>query len=391
MNEMSNDAFFANVPVFSDFEGVTDESNYQPLPEGWVLAMADIVGSTKAISGGRYKDVNMAGASVISAVLNAVGKGDYPFVFAGDGALIALPASLEKEAREALAATQVWVKEDLDLDLRIAIVPIADIRMVGLDVRVARYSASPYVTYAMFSGGGTIWAEKNMKMGRYGVEKAAPGTRPDLSGLSCRWSPIEARNGEIVSIIAVPGEDGPGPEFQALVAGIVSITAEQNRSGHPVPEDGPELAFSMKGINREVNATAPEGKRLRQKFFILLQIGLTVFLHKFGITFAHFNARRYKKDVSGNSDFRKFDDGLKMTIDVDAAHLARIEMLLKQAQEKGVARYGLHRQSSALMTCFVPTPLSRDHMHFIDGAAGGYAVAASQITGKQLSGVLVTP
>jgi hypothetical protein len=43
------------------------------------------------------------------------------------------------------------------------------------------------------------------------------------------------------------------------------------------------------------------------------------------------------------------------------------------------------------MTCFVPTPLSRDHMHFIDGAAGGYAVAASQITGKQLSDVLVTP
>jgi hypothetical protein len=230
-----------------------------------------------------------------------------------------------------------------------------------------------------------------MKMGRYGVEKAAPGARPDLTGLSCRWSPIEAHNGEIVSIIAVPGETGPGPEFQALVTGIVTIAAEQNRNGHPVPEDGPELAFSMKGINREVNATAPRGKRLRQKIFILLQIGLTVFLHKFGITFAHFNARRYKQDVSGNSDFRKFDDGLKMTIDVDAAHLARIETLLKQAQEKGVARYGLHRQSSALMTCFVPTPLSRDHMHFIDGAAGGYAVAASQITGKQLSGVLVTP
>jgi hypothetical protein len=37
------------------------------------------------------------------------------------------------------------------------------------------------------------------------------------------------------------------------------------------------------------------------------------------------------------------------------------------------------------MTCFVPTPIARDHIHFIDGAAGGYAVAASQITGKSLS------
>ncbi len=391
MNEMSNDAFFASVPVFTDFEGVTDESNYQPLPEGWVLAMADIVGSTKAIAGGRYKDVNMAGASVISAVLNAVGKGDYPFLFAGDGALIALPGSLETAAREALAATQVWVKEDLDLDLRIAIVPLGDIRAEGLDVRVARYSASPFVTYAMFSGGGTSWAEKNMKMGRFGIEKAAPGTRPDLTGLSCRWSPIEAHNGEIVSIIAVPDEAGPGPEFQALVTSIVAIAAEQNRDGHPIPAEGPELAFSMKGIDREAKAMAPKGGRLWRKLSILLQLGLTVFLYRFGINLAHFDANRYKRDVSGNSDFRKFDDGLKMTIDVDAAHLARIEALLKQSQEKGVARYGLHRQSSALMTCFVPTPMSRDHMHFIDGAAGGYAVAASQITGKQLSGVLVTP
>lgn len=391
MNKMSSDAFFAGVPVFTDFERVTDESNCQPLPEGWVLATADIVGSTKAIVSGRYKDVNMAGVSVISAVLNAVGKGDHPFVFAGDGALIALPGSLEKAAREALAATQVWVKEDLDLDLRIAVVPIGDIRAEGLDVRVARYSASPFVTYAMFSGGGTSWAERNMRMGRFGVEKAAPDARPDLTGLSCRWSPIEARNGEIVSIIAVPGDAGPGSEFQALVAAVVSIAAEQSRNGHPVPEDGPAFAFSMTAVSREAAAAAPKGRRLREKLFIVVQIGLTVFLHTFGITFAQFDARRFKKDVSGNSDFRKFDDGLKMTVDIDAPHLARIEALLRQAQEEGVVRYGLHRQSSALMTCFVPSPLSRDHIHFIDGAAGGYAVAASQIAGKQPSGGRAVP
>jgi hypothetical protein len=73
-----------------------------------------------------------------------------------------------------------------------------------------------------------------------------------------------------------------------------------------------------------------------------------------------------------------------MTIDVDRARFERIEALLKEAQSKGIARYGLHRQDSALMTCFVPTPMSRDHIHFIDGASGGYAVAASKISGKTL-------
>ncbi|MGR9376736.1 DUF3095 domain-containing protein [Rhizobium leguminosarum] len=391
MKTVTDEDFFAEVPLFSEFEGVTDTANYRPLPDGWVMALADIVGSTQAIGAGRYKDVNMAGASVISAVLNAVGKGDYPFVFGGDGALIALPGSLEAAAREALAAAQVWVEEDLNLVLRIAIVPVADTRAEGLDVRVARYSASPYVTYAMFWGGGTSWAERQMKLGRYGIARAPAGTRPDLTGLSCRWSPIDARNGEIVSIIAVPGEGRPGREFQELVSGIVAITTEQNRDSHPVPADGPDLAFSLHGINREAKATAPPSRRLWQKLFIFLQLGITVACYRLGIPLGRFDARRYKRDVADNSDFRKFDDGLKMTIDVDAEHLKRIETLLQQAQAKGVARYGLHRQSSALMTCFVPTPIARDHIHFIDGAAGGYAVAASQITGKQLSAVSVTP
>ncbi len=390
MNAVSNDQFFASVPVFAEFEGVANTGNYRPLPEGWILALADIVGSTQAIEDGRYKDVNMAGASVISAVLNAVGKGDYPFVFGGDGALIALPALQEDAARQALAAVQAWVKEDLDLTLRAAIVPVVDIRKEGLDVRVARYSASPYVTYAMFAGGGNSWAERQMKDGKYAIDPAPPGTRPDLAGLSCRWNPIAAENGEIVSIIAVPGAAGSGPEFQSLVTKIVAISSEQGRGGHPVPFDGPKLSFSMKGIDREAKATAP-GHKLRQKLMIIMQLALTTLFYRLGIPFGPFDARRYKRDVAGNSDFRKFDDGLKMTIDVDRARFERIEALLEDAQRNGIARYGLHRQESALMTCFVPTPLSRDHMHFIDGASGGYAVAASKLTGKKLGAVSVTP
>lgn len=392
MSDLSNDRFYADVPVFADFERVTDTSNYRPLPEGWFLAVADIVGSTKAIGAGRYKDVNMAGASVISAVLNAVDRGDYPYVFGGDGAVVALPQEFETAARAALAATQRWVDEELDLALRIAIVPLADIRKEGLDVRVARHAASENVAYAMFAGGGASWAERQMKNGLYGIEPAPSGARPDLTGLSCRWNPIKAHNGEIVSIIAIPAEDGrPSPEFRKLVTEVIALAAEQGRGGHPVPSGGPEFSFSFKGFDREARALAAPGKRLWTKLFILFQSIMIVLLHTFGLKLGRFDARRYTEEVSGNSDFRKFDDGLKMTIDVDASHLARIEALLEEGEAKGVARYGLHRQSSALMTCFVPTPMSHDHVHFIDGASGGYAVAASQISGKTLSPADITP
>ncbi len=72
----------------------------------------DVVQSTKAIAENRYKAVNMAGAAVIVAVTNALDDRDFPFVFGGDGASFAVPAEAAAPARQALAETAAWVKED---------------------------------------------------------------------------------------------------------------------------------------------------------------------------------------------------------------------------------------------------------------------------------------
>lgn len=376
------DTFFDTLPIFSEFVGVADQENYRPLPDDWSLATADIVDSTKAIAGGRYKSVNMAGASVISSLLNTLGRRDLPFVFGGDGAMVAFPDHLRSETEDALAAVQAWVADELELTMRTAIVPMSDIRAQGLDVRVARFQASEEVSYAMFAGGGSSWAEAEMKAGRYRIEPAPPGTRPDLTGLSCRWNPIEARNGAIVSIIAVPKGPASLPAFRQLVTEIVAFAGEQDRAGHPVPAEGPNYSFPPRGLDLEARAMAPKGRRLWPKTFVLGQMALTTVADALGRTIGSFDPKRYKSDVAENSDFRKFDDGLKMTIDVGAAVIGKIEQRLKQAEEAGVCGYGIHQQDSALMTCMVASPLQRDHVHFIDGATGGYAVAAARMKAK---------
>lgn len=376
------DGFVDALPVFTEFEGVTNADNYQPLPDDWALATADIVNSTQAIDGGHYKLVNMAGASVIAAILNTLGRRDLPFVFGGDGAIVAFPAAAETQVREALAAVQAWVADELELVMRAAIVPIAAIRAAGLDVRVARYQAADEVFYAMFTGGGSSWAEAQMKAGRYTINPAPTGTRPDLTGLSCRWNPIEARHGEVVSIIAMPRAGGDAEAFRELVSDIVALAAEQERGGHPVPAKGPEYAFVSHGVELEARARARKGRRLWPKIVILAQIALTNLAQSLNRNFGSFDAHRYKRDVAQNSDFQKFDDGLKMTIDVDATILAKIEARLKRAEMERVCHFGLHRQSSALMTCLVANPMQRDHIHFVDGATGGYAMAASNLKAK---------
>ncbi|MFT5067421.1 MAG: hypothetical protein ACI9TA_003048 [Reinekea sp.] len=83
--------------------------------------------------------------------------------------------------------------------------------------------------------------------------------------------------------------------------------------------------------------------------------------------------------MAGNADFRKFDDGLKMTIDCDAATVTDLREILDVAVQAGIIRYGLHEQDEAMMTCIVPSAMQNDHVHFIDGASGGYTQAAAAI------------
>jgi hypothetical protein len=109
---------------------------------------------------------------------------------------------------------------------------------------------------------------------------------------------------------------------------------------------------------------------------------LLIVLWRFNLKLGSFDIRLYARDLALNTDFRKFDDALKMTVDLDAGHLEAIEIRLEQATHDGICQFGLHKQDTALVTCIVPSPMTRDHMHFVDGAAGGYAEAANKLKQK---------
>lgn len=78
--------FYDDLPHHDSFETLVDARNYSPLPDDWVVGTSDIVSSTKAISAGKYKTVNMIGAAVISAQINAAAGRALPYIFGGDGA-----------------------------------------------------------------------------------------------------------------------------------------------------------------------------------------------------------------------------------------------------------------------------------------------------------------
>ena len=370
--------FYASIPVFRGFARLMEPQLYRPLPDDWTIGVADIVESTQAIADKRYKAVNMAGAAVIAAVTNALGGKEFPFVFGGDGASFAVsPEDLER-THAALAATATWVREDLGLALRVALVPIPAVRAKGLDVRVARYGPSTNLSYAMFSGGGLGWAETAMKRGEFAVAPAPDGTQPDLSGLSCRFEEIPAARGLILSVLVLPASGADPHAFREVIEEVIALAERSPEAGRPVPSGGPPLKWPPKGLDYEVRASRARPRFVRRAR-VLGRTLIAYIIMRFGISIGGFVPSAYTRQVVENSDFRKYDDALRMILDCTEELAQSINDRLTEAAARGIVRYGLYRQDAAMMTCFTPSAIRPDHVHFIDGARGGYASAATAL------------
>ena len=373
-----SERFYGSIAVFRGFGRLMDPALYSPLPDDWSIGVADIVESTRAIAEARYKAVNMAGAAVIASVTNALDGREFPFVFGGDGASFAVSPDDLDRARQALAATAIWVKDDLDLVMRVALVPVAAVRAQGLDVRVARFGPSPNLSYAMFSGGGLGWAEAAMKRGEFEVPAAPSGTQPDLTGLSCRFEEIPSVRGLILSVLIVPVQGADPASFRRLIEDVIALVERSPDAGRPVPPDGPPLRWPPAGVDFEARA-ARGGSLFKRRARVLAHTLFAYLVMRFGISVGGFVPKTYVQQVVENSDFRKYDDGLRMILDCTPQLERELMQLLAAAASGGIARYGLHRQDAAMMTCFTPSALRSDHVHFIDGARGGYASAATAL------------
>jgi hypothetical protein len=374
----SGESFYGSIPVFRGFTSLMEPRLYAPLPDDWSVGVADIVDSTKAIAAQRYKAVNMAGAAVIAAVTNALEGHEFPFVFGGDGASFAVaPADFDR-AREALAATATWVQEDLDLKMRVALVPVSAIRAQGLDVRVARFGPSANLSYAMFSGGGLAWADAAMKRGEFALTEAPAGTQPDLSGLSCRFEVIPASRGLILSVLVMPARGADPLALRKVIEDVIHLVERSPDGGRPVPLEGPPLTWPPQGLDYEARAKRG-GPLFKRRVGVLVYTLFAYLIMRFDIKIGGFVPKTYKQQVVENSDFRKYDDGLRMILDCTPELARGLSDRLAAAARDGIVRYGLYQQDAAMMTCFTPSALRSDHVHFIDGARGGYASAATAL------------
>ncbi len=369
-----------DAPTVASFAEALDPANYVSVPGDWFVAVGDVVQSTNAIQAGRYKDVNLAGAATIVGVLNACPGRDLPFAFGGDGAVVLVPSDLAQQATAALKGVRQVARNALSLDIRCALIPIKAVRAQGRDVKLAYQTLGPKRKLAMMSGGGIDCAEaisKSADASEFIVTADATTADADLSGLSCRWKPLQTQRGVMLSAI-VRAKEQAAPLPPAYRDIYDRIQAVLKGDACPVAVSNLKSAWPPRGADAEQGF----GRTL---FQVYGQSLLGLISEKTGITIGGFNGKDYVRALPSHSDYRKFADSLRMVVDCSMREADGIESILKDSKAAGLIDFGLHRASTALMTCFVGTTDDGGHIHFIDGGDGGYAMAAQELKSQSQS------
>jgi hypothetical protein len=386
MSAADSAAFYAGLPVLADFGAVTRPENFAPLPADWHVATCDVRNSTRAVEAGNYKNVNTVGAAAVTAVLNAAGSTEIPFIFEGDGSAFCVPPALLEDAKAALVKTQEMAQKSFGLELRVAAVPVAKVREAGPDIRVARVRVSDNYVQAVFAGGGMAWADRAMKdpatSAQFAVDPASTPARGSLEGLECRWQDIPSRHGETVSLMVRATSRDPQAAAALYRALIDKVQATYGADDvcHPITLPGLTPTLSAKQLGNEVGVRAADRDAAGRWRYLMRARGFVIlgwFLMKFGLKTEETDWSTYKATLVRNTDVRKFNDIYRQILAGTEAQRETLTGWLEVRYRKRELVYGMHVTDRAHMTCLV-FGYSGRHLHFIDGADGGLFLAAKE-------------
>ena len=379
--------FYHSLKPFNEFSGISEDKMYQTIPIDWTLVITDILGSTNAIKEGRYKEVNLIGAATISCFVNLIGTHDLPFVFGGDGATLLVPNAVLPSLIDELLKLKRLAQKQFHLDLRIGYVEISALKALGQEFKIAKYELSPGNFLAQFKGGALSFAENLIKLKDPRIqllEVPEGATDVHLKGLSCRLKPLKSVHGEILTLLCKPlsGENS-GAVIQEVLNKLVAVLNNDLNTATPVNTEN--LSWPIPATHNDYET------QLNTKALPYFLAWITTFLYasisnlslKYGFRIGNFIPAKYKEELKLNSDFKKFDETLRMVLDCSPQQIEQIQTVLEDLRKQNLISYGMHISKEALMTCVVLSPTTNKHIHFIDGSDGGYTMAAIQMK-KQL-------
>ncbi len=379
--------FYRDLPVLESFAQTMEIARHAQVPGDWWIVVADVIGSTKAIETGGYKKVNTVGVACIAAVVNVDRSVEMPFVFGGDGATFAVPGSLLERVIPALREAQRLSRESFDLLLRVGLIRASSLLDNGLQVRLAKIPLSPNVSQPTLSGRGWEEAERMVKdplaNGVLRVQEDDGPCEGSFEGFECRWQAVPSfQDHKLALLVAAVSKNAEANLacYRELSDKIAQIYGDIS-SYHPLRAEHMSLSFNPRQLSHEwrvrSSRLAPWGQLMYFARIMLLNLaGTWLFARKMDTKTVRWS--HYIDEMLENSDFRKFDGMLRMVMDGTEAQYRDLREYLDGQRREGRLVYGMHRSREALLTCIVFS-YNGNHVHFVDGSDGGYAIAAREL------------
>ncbi len=379
--------FYHHLPALESFAEATDGNLHTDVPNDWWIVIADVIGSTKAIEAGAYKSVNTVGVACIAAVMNVDRAISLPFVFGGDGATFAVPEAIRERVMKALRQAQWLSRESFGLGLRVGLVRVEGMVKAGYWVKLAKVRLSPHMTQPTFSGRGWEEAERLVKMPEAAqvlrVQEDDGEMEGSFEGFECRWQGVPSFHGHKLSLLvaAISRDAGENlASYQEVFDQIQTIYGDV-ASYHPLQAEKMQMAFDPRLLSHEWRVRTAGLAAVKRIAYFLKMLwmnvaGVYLFSRKLDTKSVQWS--HYRQELVENSDFRKFDGMLRMVMDGSEQQFERLQSYLEKQYRKGALVYGMHKSREALVTCIVQS-YNGNHLHFVDGSDGGYALAAREL------------
>ncbi len=375
--------FYSRLPVneISLSELLTEDHLFYKVPDNWHVVITDIKRSTKAVQEGLHETVNLLATGSIVAVLNIAYKANItvPFFFGGDGATFIIPASILASTLQALVIHQENSKRNYDLTLRVGSVAVAEIYKEKHALNISKLRTSKLFSITVLLGDGLNYAEKVIKGEDYLLSPLpAKEEELDMSGMQCRWDKIKPPQeyDEVVSLLVIARDsEKQAAVFKRVIDKLDGIYGEQKRRT-PISVPMLKLKTTLEKIRME----------MRTKFggyrpVYLLHKWITTLLGYF--YFRTKQGKKYLLQLVDMSDTLVIDGKINTVISGTSAQREQLEKALNNFESDGLISYGLFVSKESVMSCYVRN-MNEDHIHFVDGAEGGYTKAAGMLKRKAL-------
>lgn len=381
MTATSNDQFYSRLPVneIPLSELLMEEHLFYKVPENWHVVITDIKSSTEAVDTGMHTNVNLVATGSMVAVLNISNKAGIvvPSFFGGDGATFIIPPTLLTETIHALEKHRDNSKKNFDLTLRVGHLPVSEIYKNGHKLTITKLRTSKIFIIPVVLGDGISYAEKVIKGPGYKTSIPPDDDHDlDLSGMQCRWDMVEPplTDGEVVSLLVVArNAANQAPVFRKAVDKIDEI--------YGAPEKRKPITVSGLRIRRRLQQLALEMRTKMSRYapFYLLKAWLTSLLAP--LFFKTKTGKNYLNELVAMSDTLIIDGKINTVITGTAEQREKLTAALDQMEKDGEIYYGIYISKASVLSCYVRS-FHENHIHFVDGAEGGYTNAAIMLKKK---------